>query len=304
MRFLIAGSSGLIGSALFDRLAGEGHEVVRLVRPDTSAEGIAWDPPKPLEPRLVGGFDGVANFGGRSIGARRWSDEEKRLLWASRVDPTSVLADALAATSSKPAALVNGSAIGFFGDGGDRVLNDDAPKGEGFLTDLTAAWEAATGPAAAAGIRVVTPRSGIVLSPDGGALGRLLAPFGPRWLSPYRWGLGGPVAGGRMYWSWISLGDEVAAIRHLLIDSQLAGPVNLVSPHPVTNREFIKILGRVIRRPVVMPIPGFVLKIVLGSELAAALVLEGQRAVPARLQADGFEFADADLEQAMRDALA
>ncbi|MEX2418903.1 MAG: TIGR01777 family oxidoreductase, partial [Acidimicrobiia bacterium] len=245
-----------------------------------------------------------ANFGGRSIGERRWSDREKRLLWDSRVGPTRVLAEALAATTARPAVLVNGSAIGFFGDGGDRVLTDDAPKGEGFLTDLTAAWEAATAPASAVGIRVVTPRSGIVLSPDGGALGRLLAPFGPRWLSPYRWGLAGPVAGGKMYWSWISLRDEVAGIRHLLVDSQLAGPVNLVSPQPVTNRVFIKTLGRVIRRPTVMPIPGFVLKVVLGSELADALVLEGQRAVPARLQADGFVFTDTDLELAMREALA
>ncbi|MEX1207738.1 MAG: TIGR01777 family oxidoreductase [Acidimicrobiia bacterium] len=304
MRFLIAGSSGLIGSALADSLIGEGHEVVRLVRPDTNADGIPWDPPNPLAPHMVEGFDGVANFGGRSIGERRWSDREKRLLWDSRVGPTRVLAEALAATTARPAVLVNGSAIGFFGDGGDRVLTDDAPKGEGFLTDLTAAWEAATAPASAVGIRVVTPRSGIVLSPDGGALGRLLAPFGPRWLSPYRWGLGGPVAGGKMYWSWISLRDEVAGIRHLLVDSQLAGPVNLVSPQPVTNRVFIKTLGRVIRRPTVMPIPGFVLKVVLGSELADALVLEGQRAVPARLQADGFVFTDTDLELAMREALA
>lgn len=303
MRFLIAGSTGLIGSALVDRLAADGHEVVRLVRPETEAEGIAWDPPHPLPPRLVEGFDGVANFGGRSIGERRWSDREKRLLWDSRIDPTGVLAVALAGTVRRPSVLVNGSAIGYFGDGGDTVLTDDAPKGEGFLADLTAAWEAATGPASAAGIRVVTPRSGIVLSPDGGALGRLLAPLGPRWLSPYRWGLGGPVGGGKMYWSWISLRDEVDAIRHLLIDSRLHGPVNLVSPRPVTNREFIKALGRVLRRPTVLPIPGFVVKIVLGRELADALVLEGQRAVPAHLEADGFVFTDTDLERAMREAL-
>lgn len=303
MRFLIAGSTGLIGSALHDLLAGEGHEVVRLVRPDTDADGIPWNPPQPLDPRLVEGFEGVANFAGRSIGERRWSDKEKRLLWESRVDPTRVLADAIAAADRKPAVLVNGSAIGYFGDGGATVLADDAAKGSGFLTDLVEAWEAATAAAVAAGIRVVLPRSGIVLSPAGGALGRLLAPFGPRWLSPYRWGLGGPVAGGKMYWSWISLADEVAGIRHLLIDSRLAGPVNLVSPGPVTNREFVRTLGRVIRRPTVMPIPGFVLRIVLGRELAAALVLEGQRAVPARLEADGFEFRDRDLERAMREAL-
>jgi hypothetical protein len=305
MRFLIAGSTGVIGSALFDRLRGEGHEVVRLVRPQTEegAEGIPWDPPDHLDSSLLGGFDGVVSLAGRSIGQRRWSDEEKRLLWESRVDTTRLLAEALADAEPRPRVLVNASAVGFYGDGGDAVLTEGSPKGEGFLADLVAAWEAATEPATSAGVRVAMTRSGIVLSPDGGALGRLLAPFGPKWLSPYRWGLGGPVAGGRMYWSWISFDDELAAMRHLLIESDLGGPVNLVAPNPVTNREFIKAVSRALRRPAVMPIPGFVLEIVLGGELADALVLQGQRAVPARLEGDGFEFADTDLDDAMAKAL-
>lgn len=305
VRFLIAGSTGVIGSALVDRLRGEGHEVVRLVRPqtDADADGIPWNPPDHLDSSLLGGFDGVVNLAGRSLGQRRWSGDEKRLLWESRADTTRLLAEGIAAAEPRPRVLVNASAVGFYGDGGDAVLTEGSPKGEGFLADLVAAWEAATEPAAAAGIRVAMARSGIVLSPEGGALGRLLAPFGPKWLSPYRWGLGGVVAGGRMYWSWISLGDELAAMRHLLLESDLGGPVNLVAPRPVTNREFIKALGRALRRPTVMPIPGFVLKIVLGGELADALVLQGQRAVPTRLEGEGFEFGYTDLDEAMREAL-
>jgi hypothetical protein len=305
MRFLIAGSTGLLGSALVDRLHGDGHDVMRLVRPETAGavDGIAWDPPDGMDPSVVGGFDGVVNLAGRSIGERRWSNKEKRLLWESRVDTTRLLAGALADSDPRPRVLVNSSAVGYYGDGGDGVLTEGSPGGSGFLAELCAAWEAATGPASAAGIRVATTRSGIVLSADGGALGRLLAPFGPRWLSPYRWGLGGPIAGGRMYWSWISLDDEISALVHLLTRSQIEGPVNLVSPNPVRNREFIKAVGRVLHRPTVIPIPGFVLAVVLGRELADALVIQGQRAVPARLEADGFEFADTDLDEAMREAI-
>ena len=302
MRMLIAGSTGLIGSALVPRLERRGHQVTRLVRPVTAAEGIPWDPPHRLDPDALRGFDAVINLAGRSIGERRWSEKEKRLLWESRVDTTRLLAESLAATDPRPGVLINASAVGYYGDGGDAVLTEGASAGDGFLSRLTVAWEAATAPASDAGIRVVLARSGIVLSADGGAVGRLLAPFGPRWLSPYRWGLGGPIAGGEMYWPWISLDDEISAIIHLL-ESPIEGPVNLVSPEPARNRDFIKAVGRALRRPTVIPIPAFVLKIVLGTELADALVLEGQRAVPARLEADGFEFADTDLDAAMREAI-
>lgn len=302
MRILVAGSTGLVGSALIPRLVGEGHEVTRLVRPETDAEGIPWDPPQQLEAGALGGFDTVINLAGRSIGERRWTEREKRLLWASRVDTTRLLAQGMAVADPRPLLLINASAVGYYGDGGEAVLTEASSAGEGFLARLTVAWEGATAAAADAGIRVVVARSGIVLSTDGGALGRLLAPFGPKWLSPYRWGLGGPVAAGSAFWPWISLDDEVSAIVHLL-DSKIEGPVNLVSPDPVRSREFIKAVGRALHRPTVIPIPAFVLKVVLGGELAAALVLQGQRAVPARLQADGFEFEDADLDAAMREAI-
>ena len=174
--------------------------------------------------------------------------------------------------------------------------------GAGFFADLCREWESATDSAAAAGIRVVCIRSGIVLSGEGGALGRLLAPFGPRWLRPYRWGLGGWVGTGRQWWSWISVGDEVRAIEHLL-DSALAGPVNLTAPGPVTNKDFMKAVGRALRRPVLIPIPRFVLRAALGSELAGATLFDGQRVLPSRLLEDGFRFADTDVQRAIREAL-
>lgn len=275
------------------------------MRPQTDAavDGIRWNPPESLDPDLVGGFDGVANFSGRSIGERRWSDEEKRLVWESRVDTTRVLVEAIAHADPKPRVLVNASAVGYYGDGGDAVLTETSPKGEGFLADLVAAWEEAARPAADAGIRVAMTRSGIILSEEGAALGRLLAPFGPKWLSPYRWGLGGPVAGGDTYWPWISFDDEIAAILHLLLRSEIEGPVNLTAPEPVTNRRFIRAVGRALGRPTVIPIPGFAVKIVIGGELAEAVVLQSQRAIPARLEADGFRFADTDIDEAMKDAI-
>jgi uncharacterized protein len=304
MRVLIAGSTGLLGSALHDALTERGDEVVRLVRPETDASGILWDPTsEPLDPDVVAGFDAVVNFAGRSIGEKRWSDEEKAALWSSRVDFSARLARAIAAASPKPGVWINASAVGFYGDRRDEVVTEDDPQGDGFLAELTASWEAATAPAAEEGVRVVLMRNGIVLSADGGALGRLLAPFGPRWLSPYRWGLGGPVGKGKQYWSWVSLADQTRATLHAL-DGAIAGPVNVVAPDPVTHREFIGALGRVLRRPTVIPVPRLFLDALLGRELASALVHEGQRAVPAKLTADDFEFHDTAVESALHEALA
>ena len=248
------------------------------------------------------GVVAVVNLAGHSIGDKRWSESEKRFLMDSRVVATRVLAEAIGALRNPPI-LINASAVGFYGNRNEIPIDEDAVRGDGYLAEICEAWEAATAPAAAAGSRVVLMRSGIVLSVEGGALGRLLAPFGPRWLSPYRWGLGGVVGGGRQYWSWISLGDEVRAIRHL-ISSSLSGPVNLVSPAPVTHREFVKALGRVLHRPTVVPIPRFVIKMILGGELAKALVLDGQRVVPKQLEADGFRWNDTDLGAALSAALA
>ena len=305
MKVLVSGSTGLIGTALVPELTAAGHEVVRLIRPQTrAAEGLRWDPAEGrLDPGLLSGFHAVVNLCGRSLGAHRWSDSEKARLWESRVATTSLLAEAIAAAGPRPDVLINASAVGVYGDGGDAVLTETSPPGGGFLAELIQAWEAATDAASRAGTRVVLVRSGIVLSADGGGLATMLAPFGPRWLSPYRWGLGGPVAGGRQYWSWISRRDEVRAITHLLGSSELSGPVNLVSPNPVTHRRFVKAVGRALRRPTVIPIPPFVPALVLGSELVRALIVEGQRAVPERLLDDGFTFLDEDLDAAMKAAL-
>ncbi|OFW65618.1 MAG: TIGR01777 family protein [Actinobacteria bacterium RBG_16_68_21] len=304
MKILVAGSSGLIGSALIAHLEGEGHETFRLVRPESAGSGLPWNPAEgALDPAVLEDVDAVVNLAGRSIGAHRWTPVEKQLLWDSRVAPTRLLAERLAVAPSRPRVLVNASAVGYYGDRGDQELTEAAESGTGFLADLCRAWEEATIPAADAGLRVVNIRSGIVLSTAGGALGRLLAPVGPSWLSPYRWGLGGPVGGGRQYWSWISLEDEVRAIAHVL-GGDLSGPVNLTAPAPATNRQFVKALGRALHRPAVVPIPGFVVRLVLGSELARALVLDGQRALPERLTADGFEFRDTDLTTALQAALA
>ena len=302
MRVAIAGSSGVIGSVLAAALAGRGEEVIPLVRPGSSSNGVAWDPSAgTIDTRALEGFDAVVNLAGHSIGERRWTAVERQRIWDSRIESTRLLARTLAVLEHPPAALINASAVGYYGDGGDSILSETSPSGSGFLADLCVAWEAATERAVRAGIRVVHLRSGIVLSKDGGALGRLLAPFGPRWISPFRWGLGGPVGGGRQWWPWISLDDEVRAIVHAL-DTGISGPVNLVAPAPVTNRDFTRALGRVLRRPTILPIPGFVLRLLLGSELADALVLEGQRAAPVVLIESGFEFEHSDIAAGLRAA--
>jgi uncharacterized protein (TIGR01777 family) len=297
MKVVVAGSTGLLGSALGEALRDRGHTVLPLVRPETRGmkEGIAWDPTSGLlDPAALEGCDAVVNLAGRSIGAMRWSADEKEALRSSRTKPTRLLAETIAGLDRPPRVLLNASAVGFYGDRGDERLTEDAEPGEGFFPDLCVAWEAAAAPAADAGVRVVRLRSGVVLT-EGGALGRLLAPFGPAWLSPYRWGLGGWIGSGRQYWSWISLRDEVASMTYLL-DSDLSGPVNLVSPEPVTNKAFMKAVGRALHRPVVVPIPAFVVKAILGSELAGATLLDGQAVVPERLLSDGFEFTDTDLD--------
>ena len=304
MKIAIAGSTGLIGSRLVERLRARGDEVVRLVRPDTPAEGIPWDPATgSLSAAALEGFDAIINLAGRSIGAHRWDGDEKQLVWDSRIDSTRLLAETIASLDRRPSVLLNASAVGYYGDRGDTRLTEGDAPGEGFLAELCVAWEGATVVASRAGIRVATLRNGIVLSEDGGALGRLLAPLGPRWISPFRWGLGGKVGDGKQVWPWISLEDEVRAILHVL-DAGVEGPVNLTAPTPVTNAEFTKALGRVLRRPTVMWIPKWVVKLFLGSELADTLVLQSQRAVPERLLASGFEFHHDTVEEGLRAALA
>jgi uncharacterized protein len=292
MRVFVTGSTGLIGSALVPRLEQLGHSATRIVRSAPRAGEISWDPMGGrLEPADLAGADAVVHLAGEGVGERRWTDEQKARIRDSRVRGTDLLARTLAQLERKPAVLVSGSAIGYYGDRGDETLNEESAGGDGFLADVVRDWEAATAPAEEAGIRVVHLRSGIVLSRRGGALGRMLTPF--------RLGVGGRLGSGRQYMSWITLDDEVAAIVHALTTDAVRGAMNATAPNPVTNAEFSKVLGRVLRRPSVVPVPRFALSLVLGSELAGEL-LGSQRVLPAKLTATGFEFRHPDLEPALR----
>lgn len=298
MRVLVTGSHGLIGTALVEALRARGDEVTRLVRsPAAGGAGEAhWDPAKAeIDCPAIEGHDAVVHLAGASIGEKRWTPEQKQVVLESRTKGTAVLAEALASLDRPPAVLASGSAIGFYGDGGDTVLTEDSPGGEGFLAEVVRKWEAAAGVAEQAGIRVAHLRTSLVLSGRGGALARMLLPF--------KLGLGGRIGTGRQWWSWITLDDEVAAILHVLGDDALHGPVNLASPHPATNAEFTRTLGRVLRRPTLLPTPTFALKAVLGAQLVDEMLLAGQRVVPSRLQAAGFVFRHPQLEDGLRDVL-
>ena len=302
MRVVVAGAGGLIGSALVPVLEAAGHQVVRLVRPRGEG-GIAWDPAAGrIDAAGLRGADAVVNLAGRGIGERRWDEAERRLIWESRVGATALLSRALADLDAPPRVLLNASAVGFYGNRPGERLDEGSAPGSGFFPDLCAAWEAAAAPAAGAGIRVALLRSGIVLSAAGGALGRLLAPLGPAWLSPYRWGLGGWLGDGSQVWSWIALDDEVRAIIHLL-EGDLSGPVNLTSPEPVDHRRFVRAVGKALHRPVWMPIPRLVPRLVLGRELADTLLFDSAAVYPGRLEAAGFRFVHAQLDGALEAVL-
>lgn len=300
MRVVVAGASGLIGSALVLALEAFGHQPVRLVRPDSPAgAGISWDPDSGIvDAAALIGVDAVVNLAGRSIGSRRWNPAEKDLILSSRVQSTRLLSEALASLDRGPQVLLNASAVGYYGDRGNERLTEQSGPGSDFFSDVCSEWEAATAAATGAGIRVVNLRTSVVLSPRGGTLERLLAPLGPRWLSPYRWGLGGWIRPGSQMISWISLEDEVRAILHLL-GSRLSGPVNLAAPAPVTNKEFMKAVGRALGRPVLLPIPRLVPRVVLGAELAGSLLFGSQAVIPERLLGDGFRFNHNTVDGAM-----
>ena len=294
MKTIVTGASGLIGRFLVQRLEADGIEVVRLVRRRPADAGeIEWDPVTgTIDSAGLEGADAVFHLAGAGIGDRRWSESYKQEILDSRVLGTSLLATALAGLDRKPSVLVSASAIGWYGDRGDDILDESEPQGAGFLADVTAAWEEAAVPAESAGIRVVHPRTGIVLSKEGGALQRLLLPF--------KLGAGGRTGPGTQWWSWITRSDEVRALFFLAFSSEMAGPVNLTSPNPVTNREFVDTLGAVLHRPTVLPTPSFALKTLLGSELAEALLFQSQRVIPARLIDDGFSFNSPYLEGALQ----
>jgi uncharacterized protein (TIGR01777 family) len=296
MKVAITGASGFVGAALVPSLTTGGHEVVRLVRRAPKAQDeVRWDPEAgEIDAAALEGVDAVVNLSGESIAGGRWTDRRKALLRSSRVGPTSLLARTLAGLKRKPKVLVSTSAVGYYGNRGDEWVTETEGPADDFLGHLSAEWEKAAGPAADAGVRVVHPRIGVVLSPAGGALGRMLLPFEA--------GLGGVLGSGTQYMSWVARDDLVGVIHHLLERPDLAGPVNAVAPEPVTNAAFTKALGRVLGRPTVFPVPAFALRLAFG-EMADATLLSGARVRPERLLATGYRFRFPEIEGALRHVL-
>ncbi|MFF7880184.1 TIGR01777 family oxidoreductase [Streptomyces sp. NPDC020794] len=294
-RIAIAGASGLIGSALTRSLTADGHEVVRLVRrAPRGKDEVRWDPDgQRMDAAGLAGCAAVVNLAGAGVASRRWTEAYKRKILDSRVRGTATLAAAVASLDERPQVFVNGSAIGFYGETGDRVVDESAPPGEGFLPSVCVAWEGAAAPAREAGVRTVFARTGLVVAREGGAWGKLFPLF--------KAGLGGRMGDGRQYWSYISLHDEVAAIRHLIDTSSLSGPVNLTAPTPLTNREITEAMGRVLHRPTVFPTPAPLLRLALGD--MSGDILGSQRVHPTRLLFSGFTFAFPSIEGALRAAL-
>ncbi len=295
MRIAITGSSGLIGTTLSRALAAAGHQVRRLVRgTPTDDSQRQWNPSDGvLDPADLAGLDAVVHLGGPGIGDRRWTGARKQLVRQQRIEATGLLAGAIAAADPVPPVLLSASAIGWYGDTGDREVDETSEPGTGFLADLCVDWEAAATPATEAGTRVTYLRSGLVLAGNGGMLGRIRPLFAA--------GLGGRLGSGEQYWSWISLADEIAAIVFLLTHD-LAGPVNLTGPEPVTNAEFTKVLGQLLHRPTLAAVPGPALRLAVG-EFAEEAILAGQRVLPHRLQEAGFEFRHHDVHDALQWAL-
>lgn len=296
MNILITGASGLVGSALIPALTTRRHRTLALVRrtPKTGDE-ILWNPAEgTIDTERLENIDAVVHLAGENIAAGRWTQAQKDRIRSSRVEGTRLLSETLANLKTPPATFVTASAIGYYGDRDDAPLTEDSPPGTGFLPDVSIAWETAAKPAEQAGIRTIYVRIGIVLTPKGGALGKMLLPF--------KLGLGGVVGSGAQYMSWIALDDLIAVFVHTLENSALSGPVNATAPHPVTNLEFTKTLGRVLGRPTIFPLPAFAARLALG-EMADALLLSGARVLPARLQDAGFSFAHPHLEGALRHLL-
>lgn len=290
----VSGASGLIGRALVRSLATDGHQVLRLVRRDPAAGEIAWDPERGLlDRRALEGVDAVVHLAGENVGAR-WSAARRHRIMKSRIDGTRLIAETIASLRRPPAVLVSASAIGYYGAHDSGPLDEKAPPGDDFLARVCVEWEAATAAARERGIRVVHPRFGVVLSPEGGALKKLLGPFSL--------GLGGRLGSGRQPMSWIALGDAVAALRKLLSDESLGGAVNVVAPHPVDNAELTATLGRLLRRPAVLPLPSWVVRLMFG-EMGRTMLLGGTRVLPRRLADHGFAFDWPTLEPALHHLL-
>lgn len=297
MDVVVTGSSGLIGTALIASLEADGHRAIRLLRraPAPGEDALRWDPAAgTIDAAGLEGVDAVVHLAGAGIGDQRWTPAYKQEILESRTTSTSLIATTIAGLQRPPAVLVSGSAIGIYGDRGDEVLTEQSAPGTGFLADVVVQWEASTAAAAEAGIRVPLVRTGIVLTPTGGALPKLLPLF--------RFGVGGRLGSGRQWWSWISLDDEIAALRFAL-DHDLDGPVNLTAPEPATNAEFTRTLARVLGRPAFMAVPAFGPKLLRGSELAQELLFNSQRVLPEALLQHGFVFTHPELEDALRSVL-
>lgn len=297
MRVAITGASGLIGTALGAALRADGHEVVAVSRRPGGPGDVRWDPAAgSIDASGLAGVDAVVHLAGANIGAKRWSAATKREVRESRVRGTDLLARTLAELDPPPKVLLSGSAIGYYGDTGGQDVTEASPPGDDFFARLAVDWEAAARPAVEAGIRTAFLRTAMVLSGQGGALGRMLPLF--------RLGLGGRLGSGRQWWSWISIDDQVGAIRFLLERGDIEGPVNLAAPDPVTNAEMSRALGRALHRPAVVPVPAFGPRLLLGRELADGLVFLSQRIRPAVLTKAGYEFRHPDLDAALAAVLA
>lgn len=290
-RVLVSGASGLIGAALLASFDPQGAGIRRLVRGRArNAAEVSWDPLAPLSPSAVSGVDAVIHLAGESV-VGRWTNEKKSSIRDSRVLGTRSLASALAQTKEKPRLLVCASAIGFYGDRGDEVLGEKSSIGRGFLPEVCSEWEEATQAAHEAGIRVVNIRIGLVLSAKGGALARMLTPF--------KLGLGGPIGSGRQWWSWIHVDDIVGGIHHAMHTESLSGPLNLVAPNAVRNAEFTRVLASVLRRPAILPVPKFALRLAFGKQAAEEMLLASQRVQPGKLGASGYIFRFRELRAAL-----
>lgn len=290
----VTGASGLVGRVLVSALRDRGYEVLRLVRrPPSAADEVTWNPDDgTIDSQALQGLTGAIHLAGDNVASGRWTEAKKARIRDSRVRGTALLVDALKALDPRPRTLVSASAIGYYGVRGDEVLDETSAPGAGFLASVCREWEAAAEPADRAGIRVVNARIGVVLAAEGGALQKMKTPF--------LLGLGGRIGDGRQYMSWITLADLVSALVFCLENEALRGPVNLVSPAPATNAEFTKALGQVLKRPTVLPVPKFALRLGAGSEMADEMLVGGARVIPAALQAHGFAWEQPSLEPALR----
>jgi len=296
LRVAVSGAGGLVGRALCRALDADGHRVLRLVRRPSEHEAeVSWDPSSgQIEATRLEGVHAMVHLAGENVAAGRWNARRKTRIRTSRVDGTTLIARTLAGLKRRPTVLVNASAIGYYGDRGDERLDETSPPGTGFLAETCVAWEESVEAARSVGLRVPLLRIGVVLDAAGGALRRMLTPF--------RLGLGGRIGNGRQYMSWIALADLVRVIRRAIDDDALDGPVNAVAPRPLRNREFTRVMGRVLRRPTPLPLPAWAVRLLMG-EMGRELLLASSRVLPARLESIDFAFRHEDPESALRSIL-